>query len=86
LEAARRQVSVRIMVAIGQAGIAAIVALGLPISFGNSETFNQIDGVKSTIHQALIDAAVKREASPELVWSPTRRRCVAPPSPQRAGG
>jgi very-short-patch-repair endonuclease len=31
------------------------------LRFWNNEVFNQIDGVMSTIHQALVDAAAKRD-------------------------
>src|SRR5258708_38095481 len=32
------------------------------LRFWNNEVFNQIDGVMNTIHQALVEAAVKRDS------------------------
>jgi hypothetical protein len=80
-------VSVRIVVAIGQAGPRRSLHWRLPNSFWNSEIFNQIDGVMSTIYQALIDAAAKRETEPGASVVPPSGAAARRHTPrQRAGG
>ena len=57
------------------------------LRFWNNEIFNQIDGVMSTIYQALIDAAAEREG--ELgasVVPPPGAAARRHPPRQRAGG
>jgi very-short-patch-repair endonuclease len=57
------------------------------LRFWNNEVFNQIDGVMSTIHQALIEAAVKREGEREArVVPPPGAAARRHPPRQRAGG
>jgi very-short-patch-repair endonuclease len=57
------------------------------LRFWNNEIFNQIDGVMSTIHQALVDAAAKRESeSGASVVPPPGAAARRHPPRQRAGG
>ena len=57
------------------------------LRFWNNEVFNQIDGVMSTIHQALIEAAAARdsERGASVVPPPGAAARRHPPR-QRAGG
>jgi hypothetical protein len=59
------------------------------LRFWNNEIFNQIDGVMSTIHQVLIEAAAAREQEGERgasVVPPPGAAARRHPLRQRAGG
>lgn len=57
------------------------------LRFWNSEVFNQIDGVMTTIHQALIAAAAERKGEGEArVVPPPGAAMRRHPPRQRAGG